>query len=298
VRRILLIIILSLIVIVVGGVAWVWWSFPRDIPVEEISIEQNAENIERGRYMVEHVAFCWSCHASLDWNTYSAPVVAGTRGRGGSNTMFGDEGVYARNITPFALGTWSDGEIRRVITSGIRRDGKPVHPQMPYFTYRRMTQKDLHGVIAYLRSLEPVAYEPPASETPLWIDLVARLLPRPYTPPEPPSSGDTVERGLYLVRLAECRACHLPSFRGGFELKLPDGSKVRSGDLLARVEQMDRQTFVDMFKSRMEPRPLGPNESNTPMPWQHYAGMTSDDLGAIYDYLASRVSRSKSPEGD
>ena len=26
-------------------------------------------------------------------------------------------------------------------------------------------------------------------------------------------------------------------------------------------------------------------EPNTPMPWWEYAGMTREDLGAIYDYL-------------
>ena len=33
--------------------------------------------------------------------------------------------------------------------------------------------------------------------------------------------------------------------------------------------------------------PVKPDDFNTPMPWQAYAGMTRDDLGAIFAYLQS-----------
>ena len=36
---------------------------------------------------------------------------------------------------------------------------------------------------------------------------------------------------------------------------------------------------------RTAPRLLGPGERRSPMPWLGYAGMTEEDLGAIYDYL-------------
>lgn len=277
----------SLLLIATIALASIWIAFPRDIEVESLDLDDNPDLIERGRYLVEHVAFCWSCHAQRDWTRYSAPVMAGTRGQGGSDSMFGDEGVNARNITPYGIGDWSDGEIKRVITTGIARDGHPVHPQMPYFTYRKMSESDVHGVIAYLRTLEPIEHEPPPSQKPLWVKAVGRILPRPYQPRDEISPDDTAAYGRYLVRIAECRACHLPSFDGGFPLVLPDGSEVKSENLLARLQSYTRDEFITLFKSRATRRPIPPGKQNTPMPWQHYAGMTEADLGAIYDYVYS-----------
>ncbi len=282
--------ILAFSVVMLLGVLLIvlWAKFPRDIPVQQLSVGSDPQHVERGRYLVENVAFCWDCHGRRDWDLYSGPAIKGTEGQGGSTTLFGDDGAFGRNITPFALGDWTDGEIKRAITTGIAQDGQPIHPQMPYFTFRHMKETDLSAVIAYLRSLPPIAHEPPPSEMSFLIKLVARVMPKPYVAPEPSATNDAVARGAYLVRLAECRACHLPSFRGGFPLTLPNGSQLKSGDLLAHVSQTDRDSFIDSFKSKLEPRPLRVGETNTPMPWQHYAGLTESDLGDIYEFLRSR----------
>ena len=50
---------------------------------------------------------------------------------------------------------------------------------------------------------------------------------------------------------------------------------------------MSRENFVGVFKSFAPPegRVIPGDEVNTVMPWSRYAGMTEEDLGAIYEYL-------------
>ena len=53
------------------------------------------------------------------------------------------------------IGKWSDPEIKRAITQGIRKDGTPMQPPMGYAWYARMTGADLDAIVAYLRTLPP-----------------------------------------------------------------------------------------------------------------------------------------------
>ena len=63
------------------------------------------------------------CHADRDFTRFAGPVIKGTEGKGGEEI---GGGIYVRNITPYALGSWTDDEIYRVITTGIRKAGIPL----------------------------------------------------------------------------------------------------------------------------------------------------------------------------
>ena len=84
---------------------------------------------------------------------YGGPVKAETLGAGGE--FFGDEAegfaVYSRNITPAAIGNWTDGELIRAFTSGVSKDGTPL-PIMPYPRYARLSREDVESIVAYLRT--------------------------------------------------------------------------------------------------------------------------------------------------
>jgi hypothetical protein len=74
-------------------------------------------SIERGKYMAWHVMACMDCHCKRDFSKFSGPVVPGTDGMGGER--FGPEfglpgNIYSRNITPAAIGKWTDEEIIRL----------------------------------------------------------------------------------------------------------------------------------------------------------------------------------------
>ena len=79
---------------------------------------------------------------------YGGPVKAETLGAGGE--FFGDEAegfaVYSRNITPAAIGNWTDGELIRAFTSGVSKDGTPLFPIMPYPRYARLSREDVESI--------------------------------------------------------------------------------------------------------------------------------------------------------
>jgi hypothetical protein len=82
-------------------------------------------------------------------------------------------------------------------------------------------------------------------------------------------------------------------FAGGFEFPLPGGGVVRSANITPDADTgigtWTEQQFIDKFKAFQGApvRSLTPAEQreNTVMPWIGYAGMTEEDLGAIYTYL-------------
>ncbi|MGH7895752.1 MAG: hypothetical protein ACREQL_13855, partial [Candidatus Binatia bacterium] len=123
---------------------------------------------QRGHY-VATIGTCPLCHtAGPDplrlWRPF--PEMGGGMRVGWR--IFGT--TYSRNLTPdraTGLGDWSDGEIRRAITSGISRDGRIMHWQaMPWDHFSRLSLEDLEALVAYLRHLAPVRSEVPTPAPP------------------------------------------------------------------------------------------------------------------------------------
>ena len=109
---------------------------------------------KRGFYLAT-IAHCMECHTPF------APSGAGvdfqnSLGKGGRE-FHGPWGVStSRNITSSkskGIGEWSDAEIRRAITQGVRKDGSKLKPPMGYPYYARMTDGDLDAMVAYLRTV-------------------------------------------------------------------------------------------------------------------------------------------------
>ncbi|HNU18349.1 MAG TPA: hypothetical protein PKH56_11025, partial [Saprospiraceae bacterium] len=92
----------------------------------DTKVEMSPANIERGKYLANHVSVCIDCHSTRDWSLFAGPPIAGTEGKGGEvfDQKMGFPGKYvAPNITPFHLKDWKDGEIFRAITSGVSKNG-------------------------------------------------------------------------------------------------------------------------------------------------------------------------------
>ena len=90
---------------------------------------------------------------------FAGPLLPGSLGAGGQvfDAKIGFSGsVISPNITPYNLKNWTDGEIFRAITSGVRKDGSAIFPLMPWPYYAKMNREDLYDIIAYLRTLKPV----------------------------------------------------------------------------------------------------------------------------------------------
>lgn len=304
--RIALIVVLVVIGLIGSAITYILMARPKVAAAPSFRVQATPEVLERGKYLANHVAVCTDCHSTRDWSKYAGPLVPGTEGKGGErfNEDLGFPGTfYARNITPHNLSKWSDGEIYRLITTGVTRDGEPIFPVMPYKAYSHMDPDDIKAIIAYIRTLKPIANEVPDSKANFPMNLIMRTMPEDVTTPgKRPSPSDKVAYGKYITTISACGDCHTPMEKGtplpgmhmagGFEFRLPAGT-VRSSNITPHpangIGNWTEEQFVQRFKMYLRPevqnRPVGKTEMNTVMPWSMYAGMTEEDLKAIFAYL-------------
>jgi mono/diheme cytochrome c family protein len=305
----LLVLVAVVAMVAAAGIGYLFANYPDVPPAEEVTIERTPERLARGEYLAHHVSMCVDCHAVRDYTKYAGPIVEGTHGRGGEE--FGIPGtavrrLVSRNITPAGIGDWTDGELIRAITTGVNADGEPLFPIMPYPLYGRMAREDIEAIVAYIRTLPPVEFTAPPRSLAMPLPLIVRTMPRPADFRPIPPRENRVAYGEYMTNAAGCGECHTPmdaqgtplpgmDFAGGFEFPLPGGGLVRTANITPDADTgigtWSEQQFIDKFKAfeHAPVRSLTPAEQreNTVMPWLQYAGMTTEDLGAIYQYLRS-----------
>jgi len=286
----------GLLLLIVLGVASVYLFFPRNEPASDMVIEATPERLARGSYLFENVSACHNCHSEREWRYYAGPVVDAKKGAGKYVDMFGRLHAHSANITPYGVGDYSDGELIRAITAGVKKDGSPVHPLMSFDTYAKMPREDVYALVAYLRTLPVVEKPQPANELAFPFNIISRVLPKPWNPPPPMDRTDTVAYGAYLAELGDCGICHGFGYGGGRSFAVPSGGTIRaaniSPDPATGIGSWTRENFIGVFKSFAAPESqrleLPPAQVGTVMPWTQYAGMTEEDLGAIYDFLRSK----------
>lgn len=298
--------VLGSIVVVAIGILFVYLKVilptSEDPPV--LNVELSPENIERGRYLANHVMVCMDCHSERNWDLYSGPPVPGTLGRGGEvfdQSMGFPEKFIADNITPARLQKWTDGEIFRAIITGISKDGSALFNIMLYHHYGTLDENDIKAVIAYIRSIDPIEHQVAESKPDFPMSLLINTLPSKASFNSIPPKSDKVRYGEYMVTAGGCYDCHTKQekgkfigedFAGGMEFKFPDGAVVRSSNITPHstgIGSWSEEQFVRRFTfysdSVYTPKKVGPGEFQTMMPWVMYAGMTEVDLKAIYAYL-------------
>ena len=307
IKRILLILLTLVLVIVVSVITYVKIGLP-DVALREVTISDSPDRIANGEYLANNVMVCMDCHSTRDWSRFSAPLVAGTLGKGGElfDQAMGFPGRYiSKNITPYNLADWSDAELFRVITSGVTKTGKAIFPVMPYHYYGGMDEEDIKDVIAYLRTLAPIAYRPEESVSDFPMNFIINTIPRTPVFVKKPAKEISVPYGKYLVNSAGCVECHTPfdgqaleldkAFAGGREFPMPGGLVITPNitpDVETGIGEWTQDDFVARFQSYdinkgYEPPLVEAGEFNTIMPWTMYAGMDETDLAAIYTYLHS-----------
>ena len=118
------------------------------MPPKDIVIEATPERIARGNYLANNVTGCMSCHSGTDPSYFGRGLpIKGKEGAGGFHIEgkmgpMGSMNIYTSNITPAALGNWTDGELLRAITAGVNNKGEPLFPIMPYESYHNMDEED------------------------------------------------------------------------------------------------------------------------------------------------------------
>ena len=297
--KILGILVLVLALVVIGGITYITQALP-DIPLRtDIKVDVTPERVARGEYLANHVCICMDCHSTRDWSLFSGPLTPGTLGVGGElfDQKYGFPGAFvSRNITPHNLKDWTDAEIYRTITSGVSRDGRPFFPVMPYLNYGALNDEDAFSIIAYLRSIPAIASEPTPSKADFPVNIIL------HTMPKPPQKLDKPSYGQYLAFVSGCTVCHTKHEKGapvgemlagGWSFPVPGGT-VTSANLTPHetgIGGWSKEKFIGTFKQYADsayvlPK-VNPGEMQSAMPWTMYAGMTVEDLGAIYDYLRS-----------
>ncbi|MCE9598725.1 MAG: cytochrome c [Spirochaetia bacterium] len=304
-KKILLTILAVAVLLISGLAGYTKIALPNVGAAPEINVERTPERVARGEYLANNVAVCMDCHSSRDWNYFAGPPIPGTLGKGGErfDQMFGFPGVYySKNITPAGISKWTDGELFRLITTGVKKDGSAIFPVMPFPYYARMDEEDIKSIIAYIRTLPTIENQVAASKSDFPMNFIINTIPKKATPGKKPDPAETVKYGEYLTNAAACMECHTPvnngqvipdlAFSGGREFPFPSGDIVRSRNITPDQEtgigDMSRPAFVNLFKQKKAAarKPAEPG-LNTMMPWSMYAGMSDRDLGAIYDYLMS-----------
>jgi mono/diheme cytochrome c family protein len=299
-------VILTIVVVLVVAVAALGFYVKKVLPrvglVPDLKVEVTPGRVVRGRYLANSVAVCIVCHSGRDEGLFAAPLKAGTLGEGGG-VFSREEGfpgnIYTSNITPHGVGKWTDAELFRAITSGVSKDGHALFPVMNYPAYGQLDQEDIFSIIAYLRVLPAISNDVPATELDFPVSFIVNTIPaKPVLAPAP-DSNNAGAYGKYLVTMASCMVCHTRENKGtlvaGMEFA---GGRVFPGgvesanitpDKETGIGSWTRELFIRKFKqyadSSYVPKPVGPGEKNTPMPWLSYAGMSYNDLAAIYAYL-------------
>lgn len=120
----------------------------------------NTSQISRGKYLVEGVAMCSQCHTPRD----SSGNLDHSRWLQGGGLWYQPANPVPDwpQQVPRIGGTVSasDGEMVRLLTTGIWKTGQRLRSPMPQF---RMSPEDAAAVVAYLRSLNPSS---PAQQEP------------------------------------------------------------------------------------------------------------------------------------
>ena len=264
----------------------------------------DARLIEKGR-SVAQASDCVACHTAAGGKAFAGGLAM--------QTPVGT--IYSTNITPDrdgGVGGYDFADFERAIRHGLRKDGAPLYPAMPYVSYSVLTDEDVQALYAYFKSaVPPVAQQNQASTIswpanmrwPLawWQALFGGH--GGFKPPE--GATPEVARGAYLVEGAgHCGACHTPRGAAFQEKALKDGP---GGEFLSGAELegwyakslrnedvglagWSRQDIVDFLKTGRNARTAAFGGMAEVI--EHSAQHLDDaDALAIAAYLMSRPAR-------
>lgn len=203
--------------------------------------------------------------------------------------------VDAPNLTAGRGGvgaTNTDDDWVRAIRHGVRHDGRSVFI-MPSNDFYYLSDADLAGIIAYVKSVPPVDRETRDPNFKPFAKLLyavgafgdllyAETIDHDVRPPAPPV-GVTTAYGDYLVNAHGCRSCHGAELTGmqPAEPGAPFAPNLTPGGDLADWTQAD---FFTTLRTGVTPTGHQLSES---MPWQGLGKMTDDEMSAVWLCLES-----------
>jgi mono/diheme cytochrome c family protein len=128
---------------------------PRETPLKT---DPHGATVENGRYLVESVANCWSCHSQRDYKT-GAIIGAHLAGSTMPDDWNPKRTWHPVNLTSDPttgrLSKLSEDQFVARIRAGRVIPGSP----MPWQQFQRMNDEDLRAIYRYLKTVPPVVNE-------------------------------------------------------------------------------------------------------------------------------------------
>lgn len=216
--KIILALVVIGIIVVIGGLITMPY---RSYDVKQFANETESErkdSIKRGEY-VALTSDCVACHQTKDRKEDLSGGFA-------VETPFGT--LYSSNITPdkeTGIGNWTEQQFADAVLNGKGPNG-PLYPAMPYTSYVKMTDQDIHDLWNYLQTVTPVKNK--VVENQLAFPFNIRYLMLGWkrlffdASQLQNDTGKSAQwnRGRYLVEgAAHCSMCHTPRNPFGAEIK-------------------------------------------------------------------------------
>src|ERR1700688_731823 len=251
--------------------------------------------VKRGDYLVNGIMTCGNCHSPKG----RPAAVAGKDFSGGLRFDEPPFDVTAPNITQdkdTGIGAWSDSDIKKLMRTGVRPNGVNIAVIMPTGFYDIITERDMDAIVAYLRTIKPIANKVP---DPIYKMQVPRqVFVGAETPYTEAMMSDKLKKGFYLATIAHCLECHTPMGprgrefadklgSGGFEFKGPWGVSVSPNITASKTKGIGEWTDTEIKKVITTGADKGGNHLKPPMGYQYYATVTDDDLDAVVAYVRS-----------
>jgi mono/diheme cytochrome c family protein len=207
---------------VIAGVAGWFASAPRPIVASGSDALEQGGDAARGQ-VIFAAGGCASCHTT--------PGQQDRLKLGGGlelKSPFGS--FFAPNISPHptdGIGRWKVADLVNAMQAGVSPAGEHYFPAFPYTTYAHAKVDDIRDLMAYLRTLEPVAGKAPAHTVGFPFNVRRGLglwkLAFMDSTPITPDTSQSAEwnRGHYLAdALGHCAECHSGrNLLGGIEAK-------------------------------------------------------------------------------
>lgn len=220
VKRVLKVLGLVALVAALGGGGWIAYqahafnasmAMVYDVPLPAVQRSSEPAVLARGKHLAESIGGCSSkdCHGA-DFGG-GAPIKLGPLGT-----------IRGPNITGGGRGAeYSDSELARLISHGIKRDGHGVR-FMPAPDFAWWPDDDVAALVSYLRTVPTVGRPSGDSE----LGILAKVLDRKgmlpldgarridhRNRPIAPAPAPTAAYGAFLVNA--CRGCHGAELSGG-----------------------------------------------------------------------------------
>jgi Cytochrome c len=150
-------IVAALVALGAIAVAFVWT--PEIAPIDPSRQARLDPGLVRKGVNLAALGDCNTCHTAPDGQAFAGGLPM--------PTPFGT--IYSTNITPdpeTGIGRWSEEAFRRVVRTGIDREGRYLYPAFPYDHFTLVSDADNDALYAFLMTRKPAHAPAPANGLP------------------------------------------------------------------------------------------------------------------------------------